>query len=87
MKTGFLKHFYKDLDNLPNSVKEDIAEIIENVEKVNSIREITGVKKLTGYKNAYRIKFGNYRIGFFFENNIVWFARTTHRKDIYRLFP
>ncbi|MDP3913923.1 MAG: hypothetical protein Q8R96_09315 [Bacteroidota bacterium] len=58
-----------------------------NVEDAVLVREITNLKKLTGYKNAYRIKIGNYRIGVFIENNIVEFARVIHRKDIYRVFP
>ena len=51
------------------------------------MRDIKNFKKLKGYKNAYRIKIGDYRIGVFIENKIVEFARVVHRKDIYRVFP
>ncbi|MDO8929235.1 MAG: type II toxin-antitoxin system RelE/ParE family toxin [Bacteroidota bacterium] len=88
MKTEFLKQFYKDLDKITlQSTLDDINSSIINVEEAVSVREITNLKKLTGYKNAYRIKIGNYRIGVFIENNIVEFARVIHRKDIYRVFP
>jgi mRNA interferase RelE/StbE len=88
MKTEFLKQFYKDLDKITlQSTLDDINSSIINVEEAVSVREITNLKKLTGYKNACRIKIGNYRIGVFIENNIVEFARVIHRKDIYRVFP
>lgn len=88
MKTEFLKQFYKDLDKLKlQSVKDDVADAIENVEEAGKTTEIKGLKKLTGYKFAYRIKIGDYRIGIFIENSVVEFARVVHRKDIYKVFP
>lgn len=51
------------------------------------MRDIKGFKKLKGYKNVYRIKVGDYRIGVFIENDVVEFACVVHRKDIYRIFP
>ncbi|MEI8202294.1 MAG: type II toxin-antitoxin system RelE/ParE family toxin [Bacteroidota bacterium] len=58
-----------------------------NAEKADGIKDIKGLKKLTGYKNTYRIKMGDYRIGVFIENGIIEFARIAHRKDIYKVFP
>jgi mRNA interferase RelE/StbE len=88
MKTEFLKQFYKDIDKLTlQNIKNDIAETIEKVEKANKTTDIKNLKKLTGYKYAYRIRIGNYRIGVFIENGVVEFARVVHRKDIYNLFP
>jgi mRNA interferase RelE/StbE len=88
MKTEFLKQFYKDLDRIPSqSVRKDIKDSIINVEEAFLLRDIINLKKLTGYKNAYRIKIGNYRIGVYIDHSIVEFARVLHRKDIYRVFP
>lgn len=88
MKTEFLKQFYKDLDKITwQSSFVDITSIIKNVETAVSLRDIKNLKKLKGYKNVFRIKVGDYRIGIFVENNIVEFARVVHRKDIYRVFP
>jgi mRNA interferase RelE/StbE len=88
MKTEFLKKFYKDLDKITTqSVKNSIADIIENVEIAANISEIKNIKKLSGFRYAYRIKIGDYRIGIFIEKDIVEFARIAHRKDIYKLFP
>ena len=88
MKAEFLSKFYKDLDKLTTAkTKSDVANAIDNVEKSTSIREIKNIKKLSGHKNAYRIKIGDYRIALFYENNIIEFARIAHRKDIYKIFP
>lgn len=88
MKTEFLKQFEKDLDKLLfQNIKNDIAAVIENAENAAKIADIKGLKKLSGYKFAYRIRIGDYRIGVFIEKNIVEFARIAHRKDIYKVFP
>jgi mRNA interferase RelE/StbE len=87
MRTEFLKQFYKDLDKLSKSVKDDVANTIENVDAATRTTEIKNLKKLTGYKHAYRIKIGDYRIGVYIENGVVEFARVNHRKDIYKIFP
>jgi mRNA-degrading endonuclease RelE of RelBE toxin-antitoxin system len=42
---------------------------------------------LTGFKTAYRLRLGNYRIGFFFENETAELVRVLNRKDIYKYFP
>jgi len=88
MKVEFLEQFYKDLDNIDDSkIKLKIADFIEQIESVNILSELSNVKKLIGYKFAYRYKLGHYRIGFYYENNIVELARILHRKDIYKQFP
>jgi len=88
MKAEFLKSFDKDISKVSlQKVKDNIAEVIENVENAINKTDIEGIKKLKGFKNAYRIKFGDYRIGIFIENDVVEFARFAHRKDIYNLFP
>lgn len=88
MKTEFLKQFYKDLDKITlQTTLTDIKSSVINVEEAVSLRDIKNLKKLTGYKNVYRIKIGDYRIGVFIESNTVEFSRVVHRKDIYRVFP
>ena len=88
MKIEFLAKFDKDLDKiLDNDLLEDIANVIEQVENAVNITELKNVKKMVGSKNAYRIKLGKYRIGFYYENQVIEFARIVHRKDIYQVFP
>lgn len=88
MKAVFLRKFSKDLDKINDqSLLDAIAFIIEWVENNDASVVIPGLKKLVGYKNAYRIRHGDYRIGVFVEGNTVEFARVLHRKDIYKVFP
>lgn len=88
MKVEFLKKFSKDLDNVTvRSVKSNLLRVIELMESADSLDDIPNTKKLKGHKSAYRIRVGDYRLGFFFENNMILIARFVHRKDIYKIFP
>ncbi len=45
-----LNKFYKDLDKITViKVKEDVADIIEEIEKAGNIREIRNIKKLKSF--------------------------------------
>ena len=88
MTTEFTRQFFKDLDKINQaSVKKDISDIIQDVKKAVGLSEIKNIKKLKGYKTAYRIRSGDYRIGLFVENNVVEFMRVANRRDIYEIFP
>jgi mRNA-degrading endonuclease RelE of RelBE toxin-antitoxin system len=60
---------------------------IQNIITAKKLSDISSCKKLIGFKNAYRLRIGNYRIGFFFENEKVELIRILNRKNIYRYFP
>ena len=88
MKVEFLARFNKDVEKLDNQkIKNNLISIISELESAQKLNEIKNLKKLKGYRNAYRIKIGDYRFGFYFEDNIILCARIAHRKDIYKLFP
>lgn len=88
MQVVFLAKFSKDLDKVKSKkLKKSILELIMDLENTDDLEKISNLKKLKGHKTAYRIRIGDYRLGLFFENNIVLLARLVHRKDIYRLFP
>lgn len=88
MKVEFLSKFDQDLDEISQpSAKKSIASIIQRVESVSAIHQIPHLKKLQGFKNAFRIRVGDFRIGIFVEGGTIQFARVKNRKDIYRFFP
>lgn len=88
MNTSFLGQFERDIEKIRmQSVKDDIANAIEQVEQADGMPAIVNLKKLKGFKTAYRIRIGDYRIGVFIDGDTVEFARVVHRKDIYKLFP
>jgi mRNA interferase RelE/StbE len=59
----------------------------EQVESAPDFGKIIHLKKLTGPRNFYRIRIGDYRIGLVLEKEVVEFVRFLPRKDLYRLFP
>ena len=61
--------------------------VILEAESARSIHEIRNVKKMQGSRIAYRIRIGDFRIGVYYENGVIQFARVVNRKDIYRVFP
>jgi mRNA interferase RelE/StbE len=88
MKVEFLKRFSKDLDNIDSkTVKQSLVRMIELIESCDSLGAIPNIKKLKGHRTAYRVRVGDYRLGFFFENSTISLARFLHRKDIYKIFP
>ena len=88
MKVEFLKRFSKDIDELTvKSVKSALKKVIDSIESANTLTDIPNTKKLQGHKTAYRIRVGDHRLGFFYENKTIILARFVNRKDIYKLFP
>jgi mRNA interferase RelE/StbE len=88
MQVEFLSKFSKDIDHISiKSVKSNLAKLIRQMESEENLSNIPHLKKLAGHKSAYRVRLGDYRVGFFYENHKVIFARVIHRKDIYKVFP
>ena len=87
MKIEIRKSFTKDADKLPAPFRQHLSGIIDAMKKASQPSQLADCKKLTGYKTAYRIRMGQYRIGFFYENKTIELVRILHRKEIYRYFP
>lgn len=88
MKVEFRESFAKDLEGVrERSVLKRAKEVIEAVEKADSLADITSLKKLKGGGNYFRLRVGDYRIGVTLEDNTVIFVRLLNRKDIYKYFP
>lgn len=88
MQVEFLSKFSKDIDQISHkSVKTNLAKLIRLMESESGLNNIPNLKKLAGHKSAYRVRIGDYRVGFFYESRKVIFARIVHRKDIYKVFP
>ncbi len=88
MQVEFLSSFSKDLNKLSSKpVRKTLKNLIQKLEEVNSISDIPNVKKLIGFRSAYRIGVGGYRLGVFYESNILQLAGFVHQKDIYKVFP
>ena len=88
MKSEFKASFLKSINKIENNqLKEEIKKAILNVESAENLKQINNLKKLKGYKQYYRIRLGDYRIGIKIDSGIVFFVDVDHRKNIYRFFP
>lgn len=87
MNVEIRKSFVKDAEKLPAPFQRQLASVIENLKKSSQPSQIDNCKKLTGFRTAYRVRMGQYRIGFYYENKTAELVRILHRKEIYRYFP
>jgi len=68
-------------------VKCALLDVIDEVKLAGNLRELKSLKKLKGFKNYYRIRVGDYRLGFSYDDQTIFFIRFLSRKDIYKFFP
>lgn len=89
MRVEYLPSFLKDLKSLKSTPSYDPIRKLafEEIPHYSTLIEISHLKKLKASDNAYRIRVGDYRVGFFFVEETVIFARVLHRSKIYRFFP
>ncbi len=65
MIVKYKKSFLKDIKSIRDTkTKKQISNLIAEFKKSESILEIKNIKKIKGSSNYYRIRIGNYRLGF-----------------------
>jgi mRNA interferase RelE/StbE len=88
LKVDFRDSFAKDLKGVrEKGLLKRVREIIEAVEKADSLGELPNLKKLKGGGNYFRLRVGDYRVGIALENDTIIFVRFLNRKNIYKYFP
>jgi mRNA interferase RelE/StbE len=88
MTVLFSNDFDRDISKLKEKkVAASVLTKVEQIRAATSIAQLSGIKKMHGRENAFRIRIGNYRLGFYLTDNAVLIARIMHRKDIYKYFP
>lgn len=83
------RQFEKDIF-LTNDAKLNVRveSVIRMLHHSANLRGVSNLRKLTGFKTYYRIRIGDYRIGFeLIDADTVMLIRFLHRKDIYKRFP
>ena len=84
----YKKTFLKDLANIQLTYREKIENLVfEDIPKLDNIFGVFDVKKMKGYKDYYRIRIGEYRIGCKIKGGEIIFYRVKSRDDIYKIFP
>ena len=80
--------FNKELSRLRDRKLADrIEKVINGLENAKSLQQVTSVKKIKGSENAFRIRIGDYRLGFYLIDNTVKLTAFASRKEIYSYFP
>lgn len=88
MQIELTRKFQKQVEGCNDKrIRLKVLSIMQKVIATDQMNGFTNLKKLTGYKNNYRIRLGNYRIGIVIENKTVIFAAFDHRSEIYKYFP
>jgi len=88
VNTRFRESFAEDLSAITDAgLRRRIKRVIEQVEAAPTFQQIANLKRLDAKGKYYRIRVGNFRVGFVFEDGAVTFVRCLDRKEIYRYFP
>jgi mRNA interferase RelE/StbE len=70
--TFFRESFDKDLSVVTDAgLLRRIQKVIEHVEAAQTFREIPNLKRLDAKGKYFRIRIGDYRLGFVFEQGVV----------------
>lgn len=85
----FDESFEKSIKKLKDQkIKARLIKLIEDFENVDSLADIQKIKKMQGFQTFYRVRLGDYRVGFELQqDNSILFILVAHRKEIYKYFP
>jgi mRNA-degrading endonuclease RelE of RelBE toxin-antitoxin system len=87
MNVKYEKDFVESIDRISGKSKASILKVLQEVMDAQSLSEIRNCKKLTGYKNIYRIRIGDHRAIFLFsikiERDTVHFQYLVSRGEAY----
>jgi mRNA-degrading endonuclease RelE of RelBE toxin-antitoxin system len=89
MNIKISKRFVKDTQKITDKrILAKIRQLLIEANTINSLAELTDITEMSGYSNFYRIKFDyRYRIGIYFDGEIIEFLRVGNREDFYKKFP
>lgn len=86
MEIEYSKAFTKEVKKLNGKELQSVREMVSEIKKAKHVKELTDCKKLTGYKNIYRIRVGDYRAFFFVEirNSVLYLQYFVSRGEAYK---
>lgn len=83
MNVRYAKFFMEDLARLPQKVRERVTALtLDSAPLQQSIFDIPGCKPVYGHSALYRIKMGDYRVAFRFNDETATFLRVISRENI-----
>ncbi len=84
-KVEYKKIFLKELAVLTEATRAKIEKIVFEEFAGDNPFTLGFIEKMIGYKDKYKVRVGNYRIGLTIEKDkmLITVNRVAHRKDIY----
>ena len=88
MEVIYTKKFFKDLALIPVKQRKELESFVfETLPTAKFLSELNKFEKMQGYVFCYKARFGSYRVGAVYQNNILELKRVMDRKEIYKYFP
>ncbi len=89
MKVIYTKTFLKDLSKVfPDKRRKQIEKFVfVELPGLSSIESAGNIEQMTGFKNYYKVRFGDFRVGMNKNDNTIELLRVLNRKEIYKYFP
>jgi mRNA-degrading endonuclease RelE of RelBE toxin-antitoxin system len=89
MKYQIARRFKKDLDKINDKkILAKVRKCIEAIGTSQSLSEIPDLEALKGFSGYYRIKFDyRYRIGIFWNSEVIEILKIESREGFYKNFP
>ena len=88
MEIEYAPAFIRDLKRVRSpEVRTRAERTIQHMKAAPSVTAISGAARITGRDRYYRVRIGDYRLGFAAEGETAVLLRLLHRRDIYRYFP
>jgi len=88
-KVEYKRKFLKELASLPQNVHSRLEIIVFKELETDNPFELDYINKIKWYKDKYKIRIGDYRIGLTInqKQKIIICERVAHRREIYQIFP
>lgn len=87
MQTIETRKFQKKLAKLPAQDQLAFIDALDTIEEAITFADIVNLKALQGYKNYFRLRVGNIRIGLFWNGTAFIVEDVGKRGDFYNHFP
>ncbi len=87
MQTIDTRKFNKNLSKLPTADQIAVLDALDSIELAEVFGDIPHLKALKGYKNFFRLRVGNWRIGPFWTGEAFRIEDVGKRGDFYNRFP
>ena len=79
--------FRKQLTKLPKNDQIAVMDALDTLDEAETFADIPNLKALQGYKNYFRIRVGNWRMGLFWDGELFQIQDVGKRGDFYKRFP